>query len=119
MSKYRNDINLAYQNNISYIKDSPQKIIYDYDDEDEDFDIRNMSSIFNYIYKNKIQFLLLLFVGFIIYFVDYINQINSMLFVTNNFLPGMGYIPTNNSINNNSVNNKSLNNISKKKVYKN
>lgn len=110
MSKFSNDINLAYQNTINYFTNSENdKIISDYDE--DDFDITNLSSIINYIYKNKIQFLLLLLVGIIIYFVDYINQINSMLFGTTPFLPGVGYMPTTKNMN--SINTQSIN-ISKK-----
>lgn len=97
MSKYRNDIDLAYENYKNYndINDIDKMNITDnYDDE---FNLSNISSIINYIVKNKIQFLLLLSVFIIIYTVDYINQLNSMLFNVSNFIPGMGFIQNNNS----------------------
>jgi hypothetical protein len=46
----------------------------------EDFDIWDIKTIFNYIISRPIQFVLLLLVFIIIYFVDYISQINSVIY---------------------------------------
>ena len=46
----------------------------------DDFDIWNIKSIISHINSNKLGFLLLLFVFVIIYSIDYINSINSIMF---------------------------------------
>jgi len=45
----------------------------------------NIQSIINFIKQNYIQLLLLLLVFFIIYIVDYIHNINNMLFNMRSF----------------------------------
>jgi hypothetical protein len=118
MSKYKNDIDLAYENpNINDINNSNDIIIKDYDDEDDDdLDITNISSIVNYILNHKIQILLLILVGVIIYVVDYINQINSIIFNVSNFIPGMGYIPNNSNSTDSNANMNTIKNSRTKKI---
>ena len=48
--------------------------------EDSDIDFFDMNSIIQYILSNYTQFLLLLFVFVIIYVVDYISNVNNILF---------------------------------------
>jgi hypothetical protein len=53
----------------------------------EDFDIWDIKTIFNYIISRPIQFVLLLLVFIIIYFVDYISQINSAIYGVTQSIP--------------------------------
>jgi hypothetical protein len=46
----------------------------------EDFNIYDINSILGFIKENFIQLLLLLLVAIIIYIVDYISNINAMIF---------------------------------------
>jgi len=48
-------------------------------DDESDLSIYDFNSIINYIKNNYIQFLLLFLVFFIIYTVDYISNINTIL----------------------------------------
>lgn len=58
--------------------------------EDEpDLSIYDFNSIINYIKNNFIQILLLIIVFFIIYTVDYISNINTMLMAPISVIPGM------------------------------
>jgi hypothetical protein len=57
-------------------------------------DFFDVNSIIQYILSNYTQFLLLLFVFVIIYVVDYISNVNNILFSATQIIPGI-----NNSIN--------------------
>ena len=46
----------------------------------EDFSVHNFTSIISYIKNNYIQFLLLILVFFIVFIVDYISNINAIIF---------------------------------------
>jgi len=54
----------------------------------EELSIWDLNSIINYIKDNYIQFLLLILVFFIIYIVDYISNINAMIFSMPSPIPG-------------------------------
>jgi hypothetical protein len=58
----------------------------------DDLSIWNIYSIINYIKENFVQFLLLLSVFFIIYFVDYLNNINAALGNLSATVPGLSNI---------------------------
>ena len=55
--------------------------------EDSDIDFFDMNSIIQYILSNYTQFLLLLFVFVIIYVVDYISNVNNILFSATQMMP--------------------------------
>lgn len=71
-------INKQINNNLDYI---------------EDFNIWDIKTIFNYIISKPIEFLLLILVFIIIYVVDYISQINNVLFAIPQSLPLIGQSP--------------------------
>ena len=62
--------------------------------EDTDIDFFDINSVIQYVLSNYTQFLLLLFVFIIIYAVDYISNVNNILFSATQIIPGI-----NNSIN--------------------
>ena len=49
-------------------------------DDESDLSIYDFNSIINYIKNNYVQFLLLFLVFFIIYTVDYISNINTIIY---------------------------------------
>ena len=51
--------------------------------------LTNTKDSINYIIENHHKFLLLLFVFFIIYFVDYITYINTILYNNGNLITGL------------------------------
>jgi len=53
----------------------------------EEFDIWDIKTVFNYIISKPIEFLLLLVVFVIIYFVDYISQINNAIYSVSQSIP--------------------------------
>jgi hypothetical protein len=55
--------------------------------EDADIDFFDVNSIIQYILSNYTQFLLLLFVFVIIYVVDYISNVNNILFSATQMMP--------------------------------
>lgn len=59
----------------------------------EDFSFKNINSIINYIKNNWFQFLLLFLVFIIIYVVDYISNINTMIFAIPTPIPGFSASP--------------------------
>ena len=61
------------------------EMIYD----EHDLSIYDFNSIINYIKNNFIQILLLLFVFLIIYTIDQISNINTMLMAPINMMPGI------------------------------
>ena len=61
-------------------------------DLDEELSIWNIYSIINYIKENVLQFMLLLLVFLIIYFVDYLNNINAALGNLTATVPGLSNI---------------------------
>lgn len=67
------------------------------DDYDE-FNIWDIRSIIHYIITNYEQFLLLLVVIVIIYTVDYISNMNAIIFSVPQILPGITNISSNNII---------------------
>ena len=67
------------------------------DDYDE-FNIWDIRSIIHYIINNYENFLLLLFLILIIYTVDYISNINAIIFSVPQILPGITNISSNNII---------------------
>ena len=67
------------------------------DDYDE-FNIWDIRSIIHYIITNYEKFLLLLVVIVIIYTVDYISNINAIIFSVPQILPGITNISSNNII---------------------
>ena len=62
--------------------------------EDTDIDFFDINSVIQYVLSNYTQFLLLLLVFIIIYVVDYISNVNNILFSATQIIPGI-----NNSIN--------------------
>ena len=58
-------------------------------DDDSDLSIYDFNSIINYIKNNYIQLLLLILVFCIIYTVDYISNINTMLMTTSIMIPSI------------------------------
>lgn len=56
----------------------------------DDFNIWDIKSVFKYIISKPIEFLLLLFVFLIIYFVDYISQINTTIYGMSQSIPFFG-----------------------------
>jgi hypothetical protein len=56
--------------------------------EDDDFSIYNINSIINFCKNNWFQLLLLLLVFIIIYVVDYISNINTIIFGLPSAIPG-------------------------------
>lgn len=59
------------------------------DDTEDELSIWNIHSIFRFIIEHYIQFLLLLLVPLIIYIVDHISNINSMIFGLPSAIPGL------------------------------
>lgn len=57
---------------------------------DDDFDIWDINSVISHITSNKLGFLLLAFVFVIIYIIDYISRINSMIFSMPSPVPILG-----------------------------
>jgi hypothetical protein len=68
-------------------------------------------SIFEYVKENYIGLGLFIFAFLIIYFVDYINALNALIYMTPSPIPGL-----NNNNNNNNNNNKHI--LSNKKKLK-
>ena len=64
------------------------------DSEYTDIDLFDLNSVIQYILSNYTQFLLLLLVFIIIYVVDYISNVNNIIFSASQIIPGI-----NNSIN--------------------
>ena len=58
-------------------------------EQDNDFSIYNLKSIINYIRNNLLQIVLFVLVLIIIYIVDHISNINTMLMVHNNYISGV------------------------------
>ena len=58
-------------------------------DDESDLSIYDFNSIINYIKNNTIQIFLLILVFFIIYTVDYISNINTILMTTSSMIPSM------------------------------
>lgn len=58
-------------------------------EEDNDFSIYSFNSIINYIKNNLLQISLLILVFIIIYVVDHISNINTMLMLPNTYIPGI------------------------------
>ena len=77
----------------------------------EDFSFDNINSIINYIKNNYIKFLLLLFAFFIIFAVDYISYINTIIFSLPYAMPSSSMI----GIQNQSIQNNISNNQHKKR----
>jgi hypothetical protein len=63
-------------------------------DDDDDFSFSNIKSIINYIITNYHKFILLLLVGVIIYFVDYITHINAFIYGSQQVVPGLTSLAT-------------------------
>ena len=79
--------------------------------EDTDIDFFDINSVIQYVLSNYTQFLLLLFVFIIIYAVDYISNVNNILFSATQIIPGI-----NNSIN--LIENKKTNKRTNKRITK-
>ena len=58
-------------------------------DDESDLSIYDFNSIINYIKNHFIQILLLIIVFFIIYTVDYISNINTLLMAPISMIPGI------------------------------
>lgn len=58
-------------------------------DDEPDLSIYDFNSIINYIRNNFVQILLLIFVFLIIYTVDYISNINTMLMAPVSIVPSI------------------------------
>ena len=56
---------------------------------EDELSLWNIHSIFHYIIEHYIQFLLLLLVPLIIYMVDHISNINSIIFGLPSAIPGL------------------------------
>ena len=54
---------------------------------DESVEQWTLHSVIEYVSENFIGFILLILAFFIIYFVDYINQLNAMIFTPQNPIP--------------------------------
>ena len=67
-------------------------------DDEPDLSIYDFNSIINYIKNNFIQILLLLLVFFIIYLVDQISNINTMIMAPISMIPGIPRQPKNHPI---------------------
>jgi hypothetical protein len=65
----------------------------DNDDFTDDITKWNIYKIINYIKVHYIQFLLLILVGFIIYVIDHISNINAVLFGLPSSVPGINQQP--------------------------
>jgi hypothetical protein len=61
---------------------------------DDDFSFSNIKSVINYIIINYHKFILLLLVGVIIYFVDYITHINTFIYGSQQVVPGLASLAT-------------------------
>ena len=59
----------------------------------EDFSFYNINSIISYVKNNWFQFLLLILVFIIIYVVDYISNINAIIFSIPSPIPGFSALP--------------------------
>ena len=59
----------------------------------EDFSFYNINSIISYVKNNWFQFLLLILVFIIIYVVDYISNINAIIFAIPTPIPGFSASP--------------------------
>jgi hypothetical protein len=59
----------------------------------QELSIWNLNSILNYIKENFFQIFLLILVCIIIYTVDYISNINIILFSMPTYIPGIGHGP--------------------------
>ena len=81
------------------------------DSEYMDLDLFDVDSVIQYILSNYTQFLLLLLVFIIIYVVDYISNVNNILFSATQIIPGI-----NNSIN--LIENKKTNKKTNKRTTK-
>jgi hypothetical protein len=60
----------------------------------DDFSFSNIKSVINYVIINYEKFILLLLVGIIIYFVDYITHINAFLYGAQHPIPGLTSLAT-------------------------
>ena len=60
----------------------------------DDFSFTNIKSVINYVIINYEKFLLLLLVGIIIYFVDYITHINAFIYGGQQIIPGLASLAT-------------------------
>jgi hypothetical protein len=81
----------------------------------EDFSFQNINSIIHYVKNNLFQFILLILVFVIIFVVDYISNINTIIFAIPSPIPGLTttHIPPIQHIKENS------NKIKKGKKFKN
>lgn len=57
--------------------------------DNEDIDFFNINSIINYISINYTQFLLLFLVFIIIFIVDYVSNLNNMIYGATQVIPGI------------------------------
>jgi len=60
----------------------------------DDFSFSNIKSVINYVIINYEKFILLLLVGIIIYFVDYITHLNAFLYGGQQTIPGLASLAT-------------------------
>ena len=60
----------------------------------DDFSFTNIKYVINYVIINYEKFILLLLVGIIIYFVDYITHINTFLYRGPQIIPGLASLAT-------------------------
>ena len=61
---------------------------------EDEFSFTNINSIINYVITNYHKFLLLIFVGVIIYYVDHITYINSLIYSSPSSIPGLASLKT-------------------------
>jgi hypothetical protein len=79
----------------------------------DDFSFSNIKSVINYVIINYEKFILLLLVGIIIYFVDYITHINTFLYKAQHPIPGLTSLTT--PTPNDNMNNMNIPKIPKRK----
>jgi hypothetical protein len=60
----------------------------------DDFSFSNIKSVINYVIINYEKFILLLLVGIIIYFVDYITHLNAFIYGGQQVIPGLASLAT-------------------------
>jgi hypothetical protein len=60
----------------------------------DDFSFTNIKSVINYVIIHYEKFLLLLLVGIIIYFVDYISHVNAFIYRSPQIIPGLTSLAT-------------------------
>lgn len=95
MNTNNNELNEQYKElNDEYNSELNNSDIQDIKNEQEDdFNIWNIGSVFKYILSKPIEFLLLISVFIIIYSVDYISRLNAAIYGVTSAIPFVGQQP--------------------------